>query len=446
MTSIHAALEQIKRNPLEAIDPDLICQLCKRLGHRWRERQLPPTTTIGLFVQQVLQGNLSCNAVRHIANKPVSGSAVCQARYRLPLAVYQALLPEVYQKARPLDNDKDFLWHGHRTFHLDGTGFSMPDTPELRKEFGLPNGVKKGCGFPVAHLLTLFNARTGLLGQAIAAGVRRGDLADVPAILEHLEPRDLLLGDSSFGCYVVLALLQRAQVDGLFSVQVARIVDFTPHRPFCPEGKHTPQPGLPHSQWVRRLGKQDQLVRYFKPPSAPDWIDPDLWAELPESILVRELRRTVPHPQAGALELTMVTTRTNPKYYSAKALTKLRGCRWGVETGIGHLKTTLKMDVLHCCKPEGIRRELCIFCLAYNLVRLVMLEAARRQRVRPDRISFADALHWLQWLEPGGRLPRLLVNPRRPNRFEPRVLKRRKKNFPSMIKPRWRYKKTRKKT
>jgi hypothetical protein len=134
-----AVLEQIKRDPLRAVDPDLVCQVCKRHGHFWRNRTLPPPATIGLFIQQVLQGNLCCNGVRHIAKKPVSGSAWCQARYRLPLAVYRAAgsLPESPHPGSP----QGYLWHGHRTFHIDGTGFSMSDTQELREAFGLPNGV-----------------------------------------------------------------------------------------------------------------------------------------------------------------------------------------------------------------------------------------------------------------------------------------------------------------
>jgi hypothetical protein len=72
----------------------------------------------------------------------------------------------------------------------------------------------------------------------------------------------------------------------------------------------------------------------------------------------------------------------------------------------------------------------------YNLVRRVMRQAARRQKVLPDRISFIDALRWLQEALPGEELRRLKVNPDRPGRVEPRVRKRRPKQFPLMKKPR----------
>ena len=63
-----------------------------------------------------------------------------------------------------------------------------------------------------------------------------------------------------------------------------------------------------------------------------------------------------------------------------------------VETDLGHLKTTLGMDVLKCQTADGVRKEVAVFRLVYNLVRAVMLEAARRQGVEASRISFADAL------------------------------------------------------
>lgn len=83
-----------------------------------------------------------------------------------------------------------------------------------------------------------------------------------------------------------------------------------------------------------------------------------------------------------------------------------------------------------------MRKELCVFCLVYNLVRLTMLEAARRQDVPVARVSFADAYHWLRHARPGDTLPDLIVNPHRPGRAEPRVVKRRAKPHNLMNKPR----------
>ncbi len=77
-----------------------------------------------------------------------------------------------------------------------------------------------------------------------------------------------------------------------------------------------------------------------------------------------------------------------------------------------------------------------MFALAYNLVRMVMLEASHRQNQPVDRVRFVEVLRWLRTAEPGTCLPKFVLNPYRPNRNEPRVLKRRPKPFDLMNKPR----------
>jgi len=135
-----------------------------------------------------------------------------------------------------------------------------------------------------------------------------------------------------------------------------------------------------------------------------------------------------------------VTTLLDWERYPSSCLENLFRQRWEIETNFGHLKTTMKMDVLKCQTVDGVLRELQIFALIYNMVRQVMLEAARRQNVDVRRISFIDALRWLQTAKPGDELPKLVVNPHRPNRLEPRVRKRRPKQYPLMTKPRWQLK------
>ena len=436
MASIGKALARVKQDPLAALGRPLVERVCRELGHEWRDRELDPATTIALFAQQVLHGNCSCNETRRIARATFTGSAYCQARGRLPLAVYQELLRRVCEAVMPRTREAEHLWRGHRTFHVDGSSFSMPDTPELRKAFGLPSGQKEGCGFPTAHLLVLFSAATGLLLDAVASPLRTGDVSEAPGVHRHLSAGDLLVGDDSFGTYVHLALLLRAGLHGLFPVHHARIVDFTPHRPHTAEGDPEQVPGRPSSRWVKRLGKDDQLVEWFKPKERPRWMDRAEYDSLPESILVREVRRTVRAPGGGKVTLTVVTTLADAKRYPPSALMGLRLRRWDVETNIGHLKTTMGMDVLRCQSEAGVRKELAVFCLVYNLVRVVMLEAARRQGVPAVRVSFADALAWVRHARPGDELPDLVVNPLRPGRVEPRAVKRRCKQYDLLNRPR----------
>ena len=96
----------------------------------------------------------------------------------------------------------------------------------------------------------------------------------------------------------------------------------------------------------------------------------------------------------------------------------------------------MSMDSLHCKTVDGVMKELAMFALAYNLVRSVMFESARGRKVDVERIGFLDALRWLINPVPGGDPSDILINPLRPDRIEPRVLKRRMKKYPLMKEPR----------
>jgi DDE family transposase len=435
MASIASSLQRIKDNPLEFLTPELVERVCRERNYSWRDGELDPATTVALFMQQILRGNIPCSEVRHVGGDCFTAQAYCKARARIPLAIYQTLLYEVYQQFIPHTHKEEHLWHGHRTFHIDGSTFSMSDTQELREAFGLPSGPKEGCAFPVAHLLMLFSAATGLLIDTWASPLRTGDLAQTPEAHMHLDAGDILIGDDTFSGYPHLAHAIKQGLHGVFPSHHLRIVDFTKGRQHCGEGKKAVT-GMPRSRWIKSLGKTDQLVEYFKSGQKPAWMSDAEFEALPESIIVRELRRTVVRPGLGKITITLVTTLLDPEKYPADDLVELRLRRWDIETNIAHLKTTMKMDVLHCQTEQGIRKELTVFSIVYNLVRVVMLQAARRQEVPVSRISFADAYKWMRHARPGDVLPVLIVNPYRPNRIEPRCKKRRPKQFDLMNTPR----------
>lgn len=433
--SIAATLERIKQDPLGVINRAAVEALCREHHYVWRERELDPTVTLALFVRQVLHGNTPCSEVRHLAGRSFSASAWCQARARLPLEVYQGMLSRACEAALPRTRQHEHLWHGHRTVHVDGSTFSMPDTKELREAFGQPRGQADGCGFPTAHLLVLFSASTGLLLEAFASPLYTSDVSQAQRYLARLSEGDILIGDDSFSGWTHFALLLQGNLHGLFPNHHCRNVDFTPARPHTRGGKNAVA-GQPRSRWIKSLGDDDQLVEWFKPKDAPAWMSQQDYDALPESIVVREIRRTVRLGDGRRLTVTIVTTLLDPAKYPADELVELRLRRWDVETNLAQVKTTMGLDVLRCRTELGVRKELAIFCLVYNLVRVVMLEAARRQRVSVDRISFADTLKWMRHARPGDRLPALLVNPHRPHRIEPRCRKRRPKKYPLMQRPR----------
>jgi hypothetical protein len=248
----------------------------------------------------------------------------------------------------------------------------------------------------------------------------------------------VLVADRGLSSYAHIALLVQAGVHALMRVGARQIVDFTPHRPFAMPGtRRTPQiKGLPRSRWLTAHGQEDQQVEWFKPQTCPPWLDPATFEALPASLILRELRYQVSQPGFRSRLITLVTTLIDVACYGKDDLADLYYKRWEVETHLRQLKTTMKMDVLHCKTVLGVLKELTVFTLIYNLVRLVILQSAKHQQVDIERISFIDALRWLSAPESGVPLEELFVNLWRPNRVEPRVQKRRPKKYPFMTKPR----------
>ncbi len=253
----------------------------------------------------------------------------------------------------------------------------------------------------------------------------------------------MLVADRGFCSYAHLALLWQRGVPGVLRIHPRTIVDFAPGRAHVhpSRGKADRKPGKPRSRWIEQFGQHDQIVEWFKSRDRPLWMSEPQDAALPESILVRELRYTVHEKGFRPKEITLVTTLLDADRYTLRALAKLYNQRWEIETNFAHLKTTMKMDVLKCKTVDGVLRELQVFALIYNMVRQVMLVAASRQGVDVRRISFIDAMRWLQSASPGDALPKLVVNPLRTGRVEPRVRKRRPKKYPLMCKPRKQLKK-----
>jgi DDE family transposase len=152
--------------------------------------------------------------------------------------------------------------------------------------------------------------------------------------------------------------------------------------------------------------------------------------------VLRELRDDIGRPGFRTRQITLVTTRLDAERYRVADLAELYRQRWQVETSLAQLKTTMQMDVLHGQTVPGVLKELTVFAIVYNLVRMVMCQSASLQHLGVARISFLDALRWLGAPSSGIPLGVLIIIPIRPHRVEPRVKKRRPKSFPFMLKPR----------
>ncbi len=438
MLSMSQALERIKGATAQWIDAPLIHSLARALRLGEHQRRLTPLVTTHLFIRQILEGNTSVSELRRLAKLSFADSSYCEARQRLPVPFFQRLGVAVLDRCRSSDNDPRALWHGHRVFFLDGSSFSMPDTPDLHAAFGQSGQQAQGCGFPTAHLLVQFHAYTGYLINVMPGPLRTHDLADLTWTHRGLRAGDVVAGDRAFCSYAHLAMRHQRGVFSLFRAHQRLIISFKPRRKHVAPNRQPrkAEAGLPHSRWLRRLGRDDQLVEYVKPAECPAWMDSQEYESLPSSLVVREVRVPIRTPTCRVRELTLVTTLLDRRRYPPEVLARLYEKRWGVEVNLRHLKQTLRMDVLRCETWQGVWKELLVFVLVYNLVRRVMVEAARQQEVEPERISFADAWRWLREARHGEELPRLQVVPCRPGRVEPRVKKRRAKPYDLMNQPR----------
>jgi Transposase DDE domain len=336
------------------LQPEAILASCGEVGYTgWRDRVLTPVTTVHLFLLQILHGNTACSHLPHLSGLRFSAAAYCQARAKLPLRFFDHLLERFGRAVQHAALD-DGRWQGHRTFLVDGSTCSMPDTPALQDGFGQPTEQR-----PV------FVRPFGSPRPFVRPGVRR-----TPAVK-----------------------------------------------------------GVPRSRWLKTLGVHDQLVTWLKPKTCPSWLTR-------ETLVLREVRYGIDTPGFRTRQMTLVTTLLEAEVYRVADLADLYRQRWQVETSLAQLKTTMQMDVLHCKTVPGVLKELIVFAIVYNLVRMVMCQSALLQHMGIERISFLDALRWLGAPSTGILLGVLIVNPIRPHRVEPRVKKRRPKSFPLMIKPR----------
>lgn len=436
MASVSSLLGRIKDDLRPFLPDHAILNACTQAGHRWRERKLGPIPTIHLFVLQVLNFNTAMTGLRHLSKTAVKAPAYCRARMRLPLELLQALVAQSSAAMRAACSSPDGRWCGLRAYLVDGSSTIAPDTPDSQKAFGQPKACKAGCGFPVPKLLGLFDAFSGLIAQVLAFPLYTHEQSKVWMLHPMLGPGDLLVGDRGFCSFAHLAMLFSRGIHGLFRIHQKTIVDFRPHRKHSRRHRKGQKRGIPTSKFIRRLGRHDQIVQWFKPSSKPKWMSHKQYDALPDSLLVRELRFVLPRKGQRTLRVTIATTLLDPLLYPKQKIADLYGVRWRVETHLGQLKTTLKMRKVKSKTSQGVLKELAVYALVYNLIHCVMLKAAQQQHVETHRISFIDTLRWLLSAQPGEALGELVVNRHRPDRHEPRVIKDQQDTYTKMCRPR----------
>src|SRR5687767_8160162 len=411
----------------------------------WLDRVFSPLVTLWVFLGQVLNADHSCRAAvaRLIAHRVSQGlrpcssrtGAYCQARKRLPERFFSAAACSV---GRNLDAraERRWLWKGRRVCLFDGTTVSMPDTPENRAEYPLACNQVPGTSFAIARVGALISLSCGAildLGICRYAGKGQGEVSLLRRLWDALRPGDVLLGDRLMSGWVGMLLLKQRGVDTVSRLSAHRRADF---------------------RRGRRLGKDDHLVHWKKPTSIRS-VDRQTYNSLPDSITVREARFRVEQPGFRTRSVVVVTTLLDPEQASKEELASLYRARWNNELDLRSIKVTLQMGMLRCKTPDLVRKEIWTHVLAYNLIRTVMAQAAAREDVPPRSISFKAALQVLEAFRPliafqGHRgaahqadlyqqiLRAIAVHlvADRPDRFEPRMAKRRHRRYDDLTRPR----------
>jgi hypothetical protein len=311
----------------------------------------------------------------------------------------------------------------------------MADTAAHQKVYPQQSVQKLGCGFPILRLIAFFCLATGMLTAWTTGNWHQHEIVLFQQLWDSLRPGDVLLGDRGFGAWATLAQCLNRGIHGVFRLHGGRRIDF---------------------RKGRRLSRHERIVLWAKPRVCPKYLTAQQWRQLPEVLELRLVRTQLSLPGFRTRQLIVVTTLLDARKYSAHDLGMLYRRRWAMELTLRHLKTTLQMEHLSCKNPANVQRELRLHLLMHNLVRRLMLEAARRANVPLDRVSFAGALAvarrygeaLLQARSQHKRdllmeeLYRVLAAdllPDRPGRREPRARKRRPKPYPLLTSHRSRF-------
>jgi hypothetical protein len=389
--------------------------------------------TVWVFLAQCLSPDHSCReaVARLIAwrltrgQKPCSADtgAYCAARNDLPEEALHALVRETGQQTEE-QSPAGWRWHGRNVRVVDGSTITMPDTPENQAVYPQMKAQSPGCGFPIARILVVFSLSVGTVLEAAIGkykGKQTGENSLFRQLYDALGEGDVILADRYFSGWCDIVLPLQRGIDVVVRKHQLRRTDFR-------EGK--------------RLGKDDHLISWSKPPR-PKWMSAQQYAELPEELTLREVRIRVARKGFRTKTIVVVTMLLDAQQYPAEDIALLYRRRWQAELHLRSIKAVLQMDHLRCKTPHRVHNEFYMHLVGYNLLRGVVALAAYESGKSPWEISFKGALQTLSQF-----LPLLLARVatemwcralltavathavgHRPGRFEPRRLKRRQKPY-----------------
>jgi len=445
--SFHAAVRAAREHGnlyfAALLSEDRIQNAFGRARGLWQGWIYTPTVTLWVFLSQCLSPDHSCRdaVARLIAWRVAQGlkpcsaetGAYCTARKDLPEDVLHELMRNTGKQAED-DSPTDWLWLGRKVRAVDGSTITMPDTPANQAAYPQQKSQRPGCGFPIARILVIFSLSVGTVLEAAISkytGKQTGENSLLRGLYASLAEGDVVLADRYFSGWCDLALLHQRGIDVVIRKHQLRPTDF---------------------RTGKRLGKDDHLVSWTRP-VRPKWMTAEQYATLPDVLVLREIRIRVVAQGMRTRSLVVVTTLLDPEKYPRKEIASLYRRRWEAELHLRSIKVILQMDHLRCKTPERVRKEFYTHLLGYNLIRGVMAVAACQSGQSPWKISFKGALQTLSQF-----LPTLLAGATtdvwcnallaaiaahvvgdRPDRFEPRRVKRRPKPYKLLQKHRHLY-------
>ena len=412
-------------------------------GFHSRQRIFSKETVFWAFFSQIIDPDGGCAEVvkkikAHLCfngakSVSVSTGSYCKSRTKLVEQDLSKILAHTTESFHVDPDDQPLAQR--RVVVVDGTGLSLPDTPENQAEWPQFSSQKTGCGFPTMRLLGCFDLATGAILSYAIGNKKSHELPLLRQQEDTFKEGDIFLGDKGFCSFFDLNRLLNKGVDS--AISLARRI---------PKTEQT---------CIKKLAKNDLLIHWKRPPwykKAP--LPKEEWEQLPEELLLRQIKVDVDQSGFRVKSFYIITTLLDPIIYPAKDLAQLYYRRWSVELFFRDLKTTTKMEILRCKSPEMIRKEVLMHFIAYNTIRHLIYETANAHEQDPMRLSYKGALQALRQAESHfnraalcpqeiRRIREIMIDsirthiiPFRPGRSEPRCLKRRPKNYQLLTAPR----------
>ncbi|MDZ7923854.1 MAG: IS4 family transposase [Marinagarivorans sp.] len=371
----HKTLEIIEKfNYLDILKADNITPIIEKYSPVHRERIFTPTVTLSLFLKQALSPDRSCaNAVNNYiidnleklpSNISNSTGSFCRSRKRLPLELIQELARHTGNSIKQ-NLSKDYDIEGN-AYLIDGTTFSLPDTPENQKAFPQQSTQAEGLGFPICRALGIFCLESGAAINADIAAYKGKGTSEhqlLRNLLGTFKKGDLIVGDALYSSFWLLEYCLRMGIDCVFQQN----------------GNRRKKSALNDSESNEN---KDQLSHYNKP-QKPDWMGDDEYVSIPNSIAVRELKMK---------HKVIVTTLFDPVKAPPETIDEIYKSRWHIELDFRNLKATMSLSNLSCKTPEMCKKEIWVCLLANNLIRIIMMQASMCFKVKPRSISFKNTL------------------------------------------------------